>query len=129
MSRPMLAADVYDTETATLYGSRCPACGTTHFPPKDGCPDCFAERAERVPLSRRGTVHAFTVVHAAMPGFEAPYALVQVDLPEGLRIVGQLVGVDDMSRVRSGMDVVLDTGPVRKEESGDDVIGYRWVPT
>lgn len=127
-SRPMLAPDVYDTETATLFGSRCTACGMTHFPPKDGCPDCYAETAERIPLSRTGTVYAYTVVHAALPGFKAPYPLLQVDFPEGVRVVGQLVGLDDTSSVHPGMQVVLDTGPVRTDESGDEVIGYRFVP-
>lgn len=128
MSRPMLGADVYDADTSTLYGSRCVACGKTHFPPKDGCPDCYAETAERVALSRVGTVHAFTVVHAAMPGFEPPYALAQVDLPEGVRVVGQLVGVDEPSSMRPGMAVTVDTGTIRKDESGEEIIGYRFVP-
>lgn len=128
MSRPMLAAEVYDTETATLYASRCALCGRTHFPPKDGCPDCFAESAERIALSGTGTIHAFTVVRTALPGFTAPYGLLQVDYPEGVRVVGQLAGVDDFATVRAGMEVRVETGPVRQDGTGQDVIGYRFVP-
>ncbi|WP_219413758.1 Zn-ribbon domain-containing OB-fold protein [Pseudonocardia nigra] len=128
MSKPMLPADVYDTESGTLYGSRCATCGTTHFPPKGGCPDCFGESVERVALSQRGRVHACTVVHSALPGFSAPYALAQVDFPEGVRVVGQLAGVEDPSAVAAGSQVVLETGAVRVDPSGEEVIGYRFVP-
>jgi len=125
----MLPSDVYDTATTTLFGSHCERCGTTHFPPKEGCPDCYAATASRIPLSRTGLVYAHTVVHSALPGFKAPYVLVQVDLPEGVRIVGQLVEVDDPTPVHHGMTVTFDTGVVRTDELGEEIIGYRFAPT
>lgn len=74
-----------------MTGSRCSSCGACFYPQRSVCSRCLAE-LEPVELSTRGTVYTYTVVHQAGPGFETPYTLVYVDLPEGVRMLGQLDG-------------------------------------
>jgi uncharacterized OB-fold protein len=69
----------------------CPSCGATFYPPRRVCARCLAE-LEPAELSTKGVVYTYTVVHQAGPGFETPYTLVYVDLPEGVRVLGRLAG-------------------------------------
>jgi uncharacterized OB-fold protein len=85
----------------TVTGSRCTSCGATFYPPRGICSRCLSA-LEPAALSTRGTVHTYTVVHQAGPGFETPYVLVYVDLPEGVRVLGQLDG-----EPRIGLEVEL----------------------
>ncbi len=110
-----------------LLGSRCPSCGASFFPHRQVCSRCLHEPLERVPLSSRGTVYTYTVIRQAPPGFEVPYVLVYVDLPEGVRVLGQLAGATAES-VRIGMEVELSVEPFRVDAEGREVIGYRFHP-
>lgn len=110
-----------------LLGSRCPSCGAWFFPRRQVCSRCLAEPLETAPLSPRGTVYTYTVIHQAPPGFEVPYVLVYVDLPEGVRVLGQLAGVAPES-VRIGLEVELALEPFGEDEEGREVIGYRFHP-
>ena len=47
---------------------------------------------EEVPLSQRGRIHSFTVIHVGQEGFEVPYAVGYIGLPEGVRLFGPLKG-------------------------------------
>lgn len=97
---------------------RCGACGRHVLYPRSVCPFCTTGGLEWVDASGRGTVHSFTVVHLAAPGFEgeAPYAVVLVDLAEGPRLMTRLLGVDAHD-VRIGMAVEL-------EVAGDPPLPY-----
>lgn len=128
MSRTIVPAEVFDPAAAVLFGSRCGTCAAVHFPPLEGCPDCFAPTAERVALSAEGRVRSFTVVHLGFPGFPTGYPLVEVEFPEGILVVGQLVGVDDPAALEIGMPVRVDAGPVRTDPQGEALDGYRFVP-
>lgn len=68
-----------------LMGSRCPRCSRCFYPPRALCPDDLAE-SESVPLSRRGHVYAAVEVARGPVGFDAPYWVAWVDLPEGVRV-------------------------------------------
>jgi uncharacterized OB-fold protein len=74
---------------------RCRACGRCFFPPISSCPHCGRPDPERVEASGRGTVYSWVVVHISLdPEFahEVPYAIVAVDLEEGARMFGRLLG-------------------------------------
>ena len=128
MSRTVVPADVFDPETGVLFGSRCATCGAVHFPPIDGCPDCCAVSTERLALSPTGRVRSFTVVNLGFPGFPKGYPLVEVELPEGIVVIGQLAGIDDPGQLHSGLMVKVEAGPVRVAEDGEAIDGYRFVP-
>ncbi len=108
-----------------LTGSRCPACGAVFFPPRRVCSRCLAGELEPAPLSTRGVVHSYTVVHQATPDFEVPYALAYVDLPEGVRVLGQVAGLPP-EEVEIGLAVELELHPVGEDAEGRETVGYRF---
>lgn len=77
-----------------LVVQRCSGCGALRFPARDLCSRCLSREADWVPVSGRGTVFSFAVMHQVYhPGFanEVPYAVVVVEIPEGARILSNLV--------------------------------------
>ena len=73
---------------------RCTACGALRHPPGPACPDCHALERDFVVAAGHGTVFSYVVHrHPPVPGQELPILLVLVDLPEGVRMVGRLKGV------------------------------------
>jgi uncharacterized OB-fold protein len=96
-----------------LVAQKCTSCGALRHPPGPICPECSAVGAEWIELSGRGTVYTFTVVHQQFVPADVPYVVVAVDLPEGVRMVSNLVDCD-LADVRIGLpvDVVWeDMGP------------------
>jgi uncharacterized OB-fold protein len=74
---------------------RCSECATWRHPPRFLCASCGSPRFTWELASRRGRVFSWTVTHRAVdPAFEPPYAIVVVELPEGPRLVGNLVGLE-----------------------------------
>lgn len=108
-----------------LKALRCASCSRTHFPPPAPvCPGCFSEDLEEITLSTEGTVYSFTEVHTAPPGFQPPYVLAYVDLPEGVRLLGQVDG--GANGIAVGLPVRMTTGTVRTDDDGTEWIGYRF---
>ena len=65
---------------------RCASCRTWIHPPSPRCPECLGEELAPEAVSGRGTVVSFTVNHKAwVPGEHEPYAIVLVELEEGIR--------------------------------------------
>jgi uncharacterized OB-fold protein len=114
-------------EPPRLLGSRCAACATTAFPPRDFCPACRAvEGLERAELAAEGRVHSFTVVRQAPPGVEVPYVLAWVDLPaDRVRLMSTVVGVAPED-VELGLPVELELTAFGTAEDGAELIGYRF---
>jgi uncharacterized OB-fold protein len=111
-----------------LHGSKCAQCGSAAFPPHPICPACGAQSGQgTVELSPVGTLYTFSEVHIAPKGFATPYAVGYVDLPEGVRLFGQIEG--RATTLRVGQQVAVTLGPVRTEASGAAVISYRFRPS
>ena len=73
----------------------CSACATLRHYPRVLCDVCYSSAVHWQPASGRGTLHSWTVAHHAFhPAFaaELPYALVTVDLEEGVRALGRWRG-------------------------------------
>ncbi len=91
---------------------RCAACRTFRFYPGPVCPRCGSAESRWEPVTGRGTIHSYVVVHRAThPVFaaEVPYVVVLVELDGtgGIRIPSRLVGVPP-GEVRIGMTVAVD---------------------
>jgi uncharacterized OB-fold protein len=103
---------------------RCRSCGYWIHPPSPVCPRCLATELAPEAVSGRAEVHAHTVnEHPWIPGFDPPYVIAIVELPEqeGLRLTTNIVGCppDD---VAMGM-------PVRVTFQHYDENGYEvWLP-
>jgi hypothetical protein len=79
-----------------LVVQRCTACGTFRHPPSPVCWRCRGFAHEWAPVSGRGTVFSWAVVHRAfLPALAAhvPYTVVVVALDDapGVRLVSNLV--------------------------------------
>jgi uncharacterized OB-fold protein len=76
-----------------LVFQRCEACGTPRHPPRALCARCGSDQVAWVRSAGQGTIFSWTVTHQAPhPAFasQVPYAVVVVELEEGVRIVASL---------------------------------------
>jgi len=108
---------VRDAENAPYYDAlqrhelrlqRCPN-GHFRYPVSPVCPDCLSPEFSWEPVSGRGTVYSFIVVHQVYdPGFkdEVPYNVAVVELAEGPRLVTNIVDCPNED-VRVGMAVAV----------------------
>jgi len=74
---------------------QCTGCGKLRHYPRLLCDACHSTGVEWREVSGRGRIHSWTVTHHAFhPAFaaELPYALVTVDLEEGVRALGRWSG-------------------------------------
>ncbi|WP_172382933.1 OB-fold domain-containing protein [Streptomyces sp. MNP-20] len=99
-----------------LLIQRCGACGTLRFPWLPGCGACGSPEWDTVEASGEGTVYSYVVMHhPPFPAFApdgasggaSPYAVVLIELAEGVRIISNVVGVPHRA-VRIGMPVRLE---------------------
>ena len=79
----------------------CSAHGHRWFPPAPTCPHCGAPTGPLADATGLGRVYSWVVAHRAFdPAFaaEVPYVILTVDLDEGTRVVGRLIGPRDALR-------------------------------
>ncbi|MFE7410688.1 bifunctional MaoC family dehydratase N-terminal/OB-fold nucleic acid binding domain-containing protein [Streptomyces laurentii] len=91
-----------------LLIQRCTTCATLRFPWLPGCNGCGSRVWDTVEASGEGTVYSYVVMHhPPFPAFDPPYAVVLVELAEGVRVISNIVGVP-YDKVRIGMPVRLE---------------------
>jgi len=84
-------------ETGRLHLQRCTDCNTWRHPPRFRCAHCGSNAWTWEPTSGRGRLFTWTVTHRPIdPAFanELPYAILVVELDEGPRVVGNLLGIE-----------------------------------
>jgi uncharacterized OB-fold protein len=95
-----------------LVVQRCRGCGALRFPARDICSRCLARESEWAPVSGRGRLFSFAVMHQVYhPGFAdaVPYAVVVVELEEGARLVSNVVGCAPADlRIGMPLEVVFE---------------------
>jgi uncharacterized OB-fold protein len=134
-----IAPDVFTwpSDDPRLVGSRCAACRTVVFPAAFGCPKCGRTGMDRLELSTRGTLWTWTSQEFlpkepyAGPETEADFAgylLGFVELPEGVRVVTRIVGLDK-GDVAIGMELELVIVPFTVDPDGTEVLAYAFRPT
>lgn len=119
--------EVRSDGTGNLLGSKCRTCGAHFFPIRQACAGCLGEDLETIRFSTEGILYTHTIVRQSTPAFEVPYALGYVDFPEGVRIMGQIVGVE-FDAITIGMPMTLVLEPFGKDEDGNALTGYRFRP-
>ncbi|WP_068926706.1 bifunctional MaoC family dehydratase N-terminal/OB-fold nucleic acid binding domain-containing protein [Planobispora rosea] len=71
---------------------RCGSCGELRHPPGPMCPSCRSTDRGYVVASGEGEVFSYVVHHnPPVPGRRTPFVVAVVQLPEGVRIVGNVV--------------------------------------
>lgn len=99
MIRPMVNRDSAffweGTQKGELRIQSCNACGVLRHPPGPACPACGALDRGYVVASGLGTVFSYVVHrHPPVPGKELPLVIALIDLDEGVRMVGEVPGVE-----------------------------------
>jgi uncharacterized protein len=90
------------------------ATGQPFWYPREVAPDSLEAGVEWREASGEGTVYAVSVQHRTGPGRDpddGPYAVALVDLPEGVRIMSNVIGCDPESVV-PGMAVRVAWHPL-----------------
>jgi uncharacterized OB-fold protein len=94
------------TAVGELRIQRCAACGALRHPPGPMCPAC-GEASDGSYTVAAGTGEVFSYVvhhHPPVPGKRLPMVVALVQLPEGVRILGEMPGVRP-DQVRIGLPV------------------------
>ncbi len=117
--RPAITHDIaffFDgAREGQLLIQRCAACGVLRHPPRPACAACGSFEWDTVTSSGRGTVYSYVVMHhPQIPGFDYPLPIAVVELEEGTRLVGDVIGIDP-AEVRIGMPVVAEMVAVDPE--------------
>lgn len=123
--RPQLNRDTQffweGTAAGELRIQKCNACGELRHPPGPMCPSCHAADRGHVVASGRGTVFSFLVHHAPqLPGKELPATLALIELDEGVRMVGEVLGGREQIAIGAPVQVVF-------ERIDDDLTLAQWA--
>ena len=102
-----------------LMVQKCDSCGQLRFPAHELCSKCNSAASRWVPVTGRGEVFSFNIMHQLYhPGFalEVPYAVVMVELEEGCKFVSNLLGVKP-HEIKCGMPVEVTFEKLNDEVS------------
>ena len=129
-----LTTPLWPLDQVRLVGTRCRSCGETFFGKRYACENCQSQEVEDIALSRRGKLYSYTVQRYRPPGDYKgpddpyiPFVVGLVELPEGLRIIAP-VSDCDVDRIQVGTEVELVVETLYQDESGNDVMAYKFRP-
>lgn len=113
-----------------LLVPQCSNCGQHFFYAREVCPNCLSPKWEWTKASGRGRLYSWTTVYQpGNPAFagDAPYVYALIQLEEGPRIVGNLIGVmaDEIlapASVNTPVEAVF-------EDVTPEVTLIKWRPT
>jgi uncharacterized OB-fold protein len=126
--RPLITPDTAFFWAGTAVGElriqRCSGCGALRHPPGPMCPAC-GQPGDGGYVVAAGTGEVFSYVvhhHPPVPGKKLPMVVALVQLPEGVRMVGEMPGTRP-DQVRIGLPVRVAFGRV-----DDDLTLPAWRP-
>jgi uncharacterized OB-fold protein len=107
--RPVVSPDTQFFWAGTAAGElriqRCGHCGALRHPPGPMCLACGAARPQYTVAAGTGEVYSYVVHHhPPVPGRQLPIVIALVALPEGVRMVGELLDISP-ERVAVGLPV------------------------
>jgi uncharacterized OB-fold protein len=107
--RPVISPDTEFFWAGTAAGElriqRCGDCGALRHPPGPMCPSCGTMSAGYIVAAGTGEVYSYVVHHhPPVPGKKLPVVIALVQLPEGVRMTGELLGAGP-GQVRIGLPV------------------------
>lgn len=94
-----------------LLLQQCSDCGVVRHYPRAMCAHCHSFAVRWIDAAGHGRVHSWTVAHHAFhPAFkrDLPYALVTVDLPEGVRVLAPFRGAEAELRLDLAVRLVFE---------------------
>ena len=125
----LLSTPLSPLKDVRLLGSKCKDCGEVGLGEVSSCQNCAGENLEVIPLSQSGKLWTYTVIRNRPPGDfkgEVPMGEGLVELPDGIRVKSPLGG--DVEKLEIGMDLKFTAYPLYENESGDEVIAFKFDP-
>jgi hypothetical protein len=113
------------TREGKLLLKRCTDCGFIDHPPYLYCTACAGENSEWIEAAGKATLYAYAVNTYGVPFpfmEDLPYVTALVDLPEGPRMLSNIVGCDPQE-LKNGMEL-----EVVFEEAGGGMVLPKWRP-
>ena len=86
------------TKNRKLCYQQCASCDGRVFYPRGHCPHCGSGDLAWHQASGNGRIYSFSVIRQSYHPFflsRVPYAVAWVDLDDGIRILSNVVGIDD----------------------------------
>ena len=107
--RPAISRDTEffwaGTARHELRIQRCAECGVLRHPPGPMCLACGGAKPDYVVAAGTGEIYSYVVHHhPPVPGRQVPFVVALVQLPEGVRMVGELLSAGP-GQARIGMPV------------------------
>ena len=119
LSRPFWEA----AREGRLVLQKCGACGAFRWTPQVLCTVCLSEDSAWTPVSGRGRLYSYTIVHRPpLPAFAAPYVVAVVRLEEGPLMLSNIVDADPAALAME-MPVEVVFQPL-----SDQITAYRFRP-
>ncbi len=120
--RPVISPDTAFFWAGTVAGElriqSCADCGALRHPPGPMCLECGSPNPKYVIARGTGEVFSYVVHHhPPVPGKRLPIVIALVELDEGVRVLGEMAGVDP-AEVEIGMPVRVDFLKVDDEPAG-----------
>ena len=114
------------TKDHELWIQRCVCSSEPFFYPRLHCPKTNSDKVEWFQASGRGTLYSYMINYRPAPGFEAdaPYAIAIIELEEGPRMMGNIVGIENTPE-----NLVLDMPlKVTFTDVTEDIAIPNWEP-
>ena len=116
-------------EGPALIASKCDACASVFFPQKKVCLECFDGNLKPVFLSKKGTLHTYSLSVMGPASLPKPYVMGFIDLPEGIKLYSLIVDCQPWEEVLEiGMEMELIIGKIKTDKNGKNITGYMFRP-
>ncbi|MDR2203048.1 MAG: Zn-ribbon domain-containing OB-fold protein [Nitrososphaerota archaeon] len=91
-----------------LMAGKCLKCGKLHLPPRPLCDNCYNTQFEWIPISNKGKLLTYTVIHIAPPQFHhlAPYTIGIIELDDNLKLPGVIQNISH-EQLKIGMHLTV----------------------
>lgn len=111
-----------------LVSNECTACGALYFDRRNACAKCSGTEFQARLLATEGELTAYTIVHRAAKGLDAPYTSCVVELDGGGVVKANLRGVTDPDLITPGLKVRLVTFPAGQDDDETTAIAFGFEP-
>lgn len=111
-----------------LVAHECAQCSALYFDRRNACAKCSSTEFGTRPLATEGVLKAYTIVHRAAKGQDAPYTSCVVELDGGGVVKANLRGVTDPALITPDLRVRLVTFPVGKDDDATTAVAFGFEP-
>lgn len=115
-------------EDPHLVAQECAACSALYLDRRNACAKCGRSDFGTRKLSNTGVLKAYTIVHRAAKGQDAPYTSCVVELDGGGVVKANLRGVTDPELITPGLQVELVTFPAGTDDDDTIAIAFGFAP-